>query len=607
MVRYKSSVAAALCAFGASSAAQQVRPAAPGNASYDFVVIGGGTAGLAIASRLSAFASVAVIEAGGLYEQDNGNQSVIPYYGLVMPVLGTTEDYPPNSLIDWDLLSTPQASAGGRRIHYAQGKTLGGSSAINTMAYHRGTVGSYKRWADTVGDQSYTFDQVLPYFKRSATVTRPDLLKRKAPNATVLYDPKAFDNYLRGPLRVSWANWVDPAQSWLARALQAIGQKLNPSGLSSGIVDGGSWIPTTIDPVDATRSTSKSSYLASALQNKNARITVYLRTQASKIVFDNARKATGVAVSSGDQSFVLSAKKEIVLSAGVFHSPQILMLSGIGPASTLRSYSINVISDLAGVGQNLWDQIFFNVLRGITVPNAGTFLATPAQQALAVTQYLLNAAGPYSSAGGYLSFEKLPAKRRADLSQRTSNLLAKFPSDWPEIEYIASGFPGGFLNLTTVGVISATLLTPTSKGNVTIRSASITDSPVINLGWLSDPADGEILVAAFKRVREAWNSTAIAGVVIGPEITPGDAVSTDEQILEYIRSSAQPIWHASSTCAMGKRGEKNAVVDSKARVFGVKGLRVVDNSVIPFTVPGHPQSSVYMLAEKIADDILKGN
>ncbi|KAH7347060.1 GMC oxidoreductase-like protein [Pyrenochaeta sp. MPI-SDFR-AT-0127] len=607
MLTYIGNVVVALCAIIASGSAQeQLRPGAPGNASFDYVVIGGGTAGLAIAARLSAFASVAVIEAGGLYEQDNGNQSVVPYYGLILPFLGTAEDYPPNSLMDWDLISTPQASAGGRRIHYAQGKTLGGSSAINTMAYHRGTVGSYQRWADLVGDQSYTFDKVLPYFKRSSTLTPPNLQKRNAPNATVLYDATAFDNSLRGPLQVSWANWVDPAQSWLARSLQAIGQTLNPSGFSSGKVNGGAWVPTTIDPKDATRSTSKSSYLQSALNKNKGRINVYLRSQASRILFDKEKRATGVVVTTGGQQYVISAKKEVILSAGVFHSPQLLLLSGIGPASTLAAYSIGVVSNLAGVGQNLWDQIFFNVLRGLSVPNTGTYLATPAQQAFAVQQYLSNAAGPYSSAGGYLSFEKLPAKSRTGLSARTASLLAQFPSDWPEIEYIASGFPGGFVNLTTIGAISGTLLTPLSRGNVTIRSASIADAPVINLGWLTDPADGETLVAAFKRVREAWNSNAIAGIVVGPEIAPGEAVSTDAQILDFIRQSAQPIWHASSTCAMGKAGQKGAVVDSKARVFGVKGLRVVDNSAIPISLPGHPQSSVYMLAEKIAEDILKG-
>ncbi|KAL1654509.1 hypothetical protein SLS61_003113 [Didymella pomorum] len=599
-------VAFVLCAISIGAAAQsRVLNVTVANATYDYVVIGGGTAGLAIASRLSAYASVGVIEAGGLYEQDNGNQSVVPYYGLVMPVLGTTEDYPKNSLVDWDLLSTPQASAGGRRIHYAQGKTLGGSSALNTMAYHRATEGAYQRWADLVGDQSYTFDRLLPYFKRTATLTPPDLEKRKALNATVLYDTGAFDNRLSGPLQVSWANWVDPTQSWLARALEVIGQHLSQTGLSSGVVNGGAWVPTTIDPKHATRSTSKSSYLDAAMREPKSRLTVHLHSQASKILFDSNRKATGVTVLGNGKSFLVTAKREIILSAGVFHSPQLLQLSGIGPAAMLRSQSIAIVSDLEAVGQNLQDQIFFNVLRGITVPNTGTYIASPEQQALAVEQYITDTAGPYSSAGGYLSFEKLPAGSRKTLSARTSGLLAGYPSDWPEIEYIASGFPGGFLNLTTVGAISGTLLTPTSRGNVSISSASVRDPPVINLNWLSDPADGEVLVAAFKRVRQAWNSSAIAGIIAGPEITPGDAVTTDAQILDFIRAAAQPIWHASSTCSMGKPTDKSAVVDTKARVFGVKGLRVVDASAIPFSLPGHPQSTVYVLAEKIAEDILK--
>ncbi|KAJ8116397.1 hypothetical protein OPT61_g2170 [Boeremia exigua] len=588
-------------------AQQLVLDGVTANATYDYVVVGGGTAGLAIASRLSAFASVAVVEAGGQYEQDNGNQSTIPYYGLVMPVLGITENYPKNSLVDWDLLSTPQASAGGRRIHYAQGKTLGGSSALNTMAYHRGTKGSYQRWADLVGDQSYTFARLLPYFQQTSVLTPPNNEKRKAPNATVSYDPTAFNNALNGPLQVSWANWVDPTQSWLARALQGSGQQISTIGLSSGNLNGGAWAPTTIDPKDATRSTSKSSYLTAAMRNKNARITVYLHSQVSKIIFDNSKKAIGAAVESAGKTFIISAKKEIILSAGVFHSPQVLQLSGIGPAEMLRSHSIELISNLSGVGQNLQDQIFFNVLRGISVPNTGTYLATPEQQAVAVQQYLINATGPYSSAGGYLSFEKLPAKSRTSLSARTSKIQASFPADWPEIEYIASGFPGAFLNLTTIGAISGTLLTPASKGSVSITNASIAAAPLIDLNWLADAADGEMLVAAFKRVREAWNHVSLRGIVIGSEITPGDAVSTDAQILDFIRSAAQPIWHATSTCAMGVTAEAGAVVDSKARVFGVKGLRVVDASIIPFTLPGHPQSTVYMLAEKIAADILRGN
>ena len=293
-----------------------------------FTVIGGGTAGLVAASRLSEFASVAVIEAGGLYEQDNGNQSTVPYLGATMPFLAATEDYPRNSLMDWDLLSTPQVAAGNRRIHYAQGKTLGGSSAINSMGYHRGTKGAYQRWADLVGDQSYTFDRILPFFKRTCTLTPPDPQRRNVQNLTINFDPFACGNTPDNPLQVSWSHFVDSARTWLARTLPAIGQPLSPRGFNSGELRGGAWIPSTVNPKDSTRSTSKNSYLRTALERKKARITIYLRSQATKIVFNDAKRATGVVVSSGQGEYVISAKKEVILSAGVFHSPQLLMLSG---------------------------------------------------------------------------------------------------------------------------------------------------------------------------------------------------------------------------------------------------------------------------------------
>jgi choline dehydrogenase len=131
------------------------------------------------------------------------------------------------------------------------------------------------------------------------------------------------------------------------------------------------------------------------------------------------------------------------------------------------------------------------------------------------------------------------------------------------------------------------------------------DQPIIDLGWLTDPADEEVMVAAFKRVREAWDSPALVGIIAGPEIAPGTNINTNADILNFIKQNAQPIWHASSTCSMGKTPGRGAVVDSQANVFGVQGLRVVDISVFPFSLPGHPQASVYMFAEKIADEISK--
>jgi choline dehydrogenase len=281
---------------------------------------------LAIANRLAQTASVAVIEAGGFYEIDNGNQSVVPYYALNMAVLTQTEDYAKNPLVDWDLLTVPQVNAGNRRIHYARGKTLGGSSALNTMAYLRGTKGFHHRWATLVGDASYEFDALLPYFKKSATLTPPNFIKRATPNATFLYDPLAFSLLPNGPLQVSWANWVDPTATWLAKALQATGIALNNIGLNSGILSGGAWSTTTIDPAHATRSSSQTSYLEDAIPNTG--LMVYPHTQATKILFNAAKKATGVTVNTAGLTYTLSANKEVILSAGVFHSPQLLMVSG---------------------------------------------------------------------------------------------------------------------------------------------------------------------------------------------------------------------------------------------------------------------------------------
>jgi len=291
------------------------------------LVVGGGTAGLAIASRLAETASVAVIEAGGLYEFENGNWSVVPSLALIMPVLSTAEVFPPQPLVDWGLVTLPVAEAGNQKVHYAQGKTLGGSSALNTMAYTRSTVGAYQRWADVVGDQSYAFPNLLQYFIKSAHLTPPDLQKRNTPNATVLYDPSAFNNNEGGPLQVSWGNWVDPTQTWFARALQAVGLPLSPTGLNSGILSGfGGWTTSTISPDDAQRSSSQTSYLNQAIEKTG--IIVYVHTQATKILFDASKKASAVAVSTQGLEYTLSANKEIIVSAGVFHSPQLLMVSG---------------------------------------------------------------------------------------------------------------------------------------------------------------------------------------------------------------------------------------------------------------------------------------
>ncbi|PQE30233.1 choline dehydrogenase protein [Rutstroemia sp. NJR-2017a WRK4] len=475
------------------------------DASYDYVVIGGGTAGITIASRLAENSnlSVAIIEAGGFYEVDNGNFSIVPGLALSAPFLGTAVPFQPQPLVDWGLVSTVQTGAAGRKIHYAQGKTLGGGSALNSMAFHRATTGTYQQWADIVGDETYTFDKLLPYFKKSVQLTPPNYAKRNTPNATTLYDPKVFSSS-GGPLQVSWSNWVDPPFTWFQQAFNAIGLPISPVNFNSGI----------------------------------------------------------------------------------------------GPKETLSQYKIPIISALSGVGQNLWDQIIFPVVRAMDIPTGAQLITDPQYSQKTLQQYLEHAAGPLSSENGFIAFEKIPKTLRSNFTAAALADLATFPSDWPEVEYVSNSGVG-------VGYILAALTASKSRGNVTINSTDSSVPPVINLGWLTDPnnTDAQVAVAAVKRIRQAWAS--ISKITVGAEVVPGPEVTTDAQILAYIRGSASTIYHAAATCKMGKPGAAGAVVDSKARVFGVQRLRVVDNSVAPFAVPGHPQSTVYMLAEKIADAILK--
>ena len=269
--------------------------------------------------------SVAVVEAGGFYEQDNGNYSVLPGLSLSSPFLAATEVYPQNPLMDWGLVSVPQTGALNRRIHYAQGKTLSGSSALNAMAYHRGTTGAYDRWADVVDDQSYTFKSLLPYFEKSCNFSPPDNAKRQTPNATVRYDSSVFSS-TGGPLQVSYSNWVDVALTWFQRAFTNIGLPISDIGFNSGSLAGkAAWITSTIDPILGERSSAQSSFLEQAIQNTN--IIVYTQARASKIQF-KGKRASGVSVTTQGVDYTISANKEVILSAGVYHSPQLLMISG---------------------------------------------------------------------------------------------------------------------------------------------------------------------------------------------------------------------------------------------------------------------------------------
>jgi choline dehydrogenase len=231
------------------------------------------------------------------------------------------------------------------------------------------------------------------------------------------------------------------------------------------------------------------------------------------------------------------------------------------------------------------------------------------------TQYLNSKQGPLTNpVCDFLGWEKVPTDMRSGLSKIAIADLQQYPADWPEIEYLsAPGYIGDFSGLLMsqprdgfqYASILAALVAPLSRGTVTLKSADTNDLPIINPNWLTASTDQEVAIVAYKRVRAAFASKFMAPVLTNStEYYPGPDVKTDEQILNHIRKTLHTVWHAACTCRMGKEGDPNAVVDSKARVFGVKGLRVVDASSFAFLPPGHPQSTIYALAEKISSDIL---
>ncbi|KAJ5520419.1 Glucose-methanol-choline oxidoreductase [Penicillium fimorum] len=585
------------------------------NATFDYIVVGGGNAGLTIASRLAEnqTVSVAVIEAGGFYEIDNGNYSIVPGYSSYYTGSDPT-DYQP--LIDWGFSTQPQPGSGDRVLHYARGKTLGGSSARNYMLYQRPTVDSMQRWADEVDDQSYTFEHLLPYFKKSAHYTPPNQALHS--NSTNSQTPDAFSP-TGGPLEVSFSTAVNVFATWCQKAFIALGMK-QIDGFNSGGLLGSAFATFTIDPRNAHRSSSESSFLQDAL-NKGVGPIVYKNTMAQKILFDSdSKRATGVQVSTagtfgtGSVNFTLHARTEIILSAGAFQSPQLLMVSGIGPCDHLQSFDIPCIKNLPGVGQNMQDHPIFGTAHRVNVLTASASANNATLAALGVKQYTQNATGPLSIFGpGYYGWEKLPGPFRSNLTRESRLALSNFPSDWPELEWLPiSAFNGYNLNKVTTdpkdghqyATLSGALVAPLSRGSVRLAGPSMNTPPLIDPQWLTDPTDIDLAIQGVKRQRTIWAELAKLGVAEDEEYFPGFNVSTDAQILEFIHQSMTTVYHASATCKMGRENDTMAVVDNHANVYGMQGLKVVDASSFPFLPPGHPQSIVYAFAEKIADEIL---
>ncbi|USP77975.1 GMC oxidoreductase [Curvularia clavata] len=511
------------------------------DASFDFVVVGGGTAGLAVANRLSESGkhTVAILEAGGFYELDNGIHSQVPRYVGI----GAGPQFDDvNPLVDWSFETEEEESREGQRMHYPRGRTLGGSSARNYLVYNRGSKGSYKMWADVLNDSSYEWENFKYYFDKSVTWNPADMTKRPASSAPPVNHEEVATS---GPVSLSYPNWVLPFSTWAMKATEASGMKMIP-GFIDGELIGTSWMVRTTDPKTMVRESSETAYLRPALNRPN--LTVYHSTMAFKILFD-AAKATGVLCGTKGKRFKILARKEVIISAGAFQSPQLLMVSGIGPKACLNEHNIPVVVEAAGVGQGM---------------------------ETAMRDFIDHGTGPLTSTGGDV----------------IAQAVDEVSSDWPDVEYIAQSFyPGTPPDQSDYGGLMGVLVNTFSRGSISISSSDMQDPPVIRLNYLTDEKDKELIVALFRRMREILAEDSLVPI-LGPEIFPGGKVETDQEILKFVQRSSWTVNHVSCTCKMGTPKDTMAVVDAECRVIGTEGLRVVDVSAMPFLPPGHPVATV---------------
>jgi 4-pyridoxate dehydrogenase len=521
--------------------------------SYDYIIIGAGSAGCVLASRLSeeTNATVLLLEAGG-YDRN-------PLVHIPMG-LGKLHQH---RIYDWGLMAEPDAGLNGRAIPAMRGKVLGGSHSINVMAFTRGNRADYDRWARE-GAEGWSYSDVLPYFKRCETWQNGESAWRGG----------------SGPIHVEFARSTDPLfQAWLAAARE-LGFPFTED-FNGETQEGFGTIQSTI--WKGRRDSAAAAYLRPALKRSN--LTLRTGAQVTQIVLRGTR-AVGVRYVAGGRTEYASADQEIILCAGAYHTPQLLLLSGIGPTKHLASLGIATLVDLP-VGQNLQDHLaaWFNWSR----PTPGPFhrIMRLDRAVLAMVRAYLFGTGPGT-----------------ELPRALFAFIKTVPSlEVPDIEFMFRAisaqaylwFPGLRPAFEDSFAIRPTLLHPQSRGEVLLRSPNPLDAPRIRNGFLQHPDD---LPTLLRGARIALDLAArpevasMAGKLIGPS-----CIQSDRDIEQWIRNTAVTANHPCGTCGIGR------VVDSKLSVLGVTSLRVVDASAMPTIVSGHINACVLMMAEKAADMI----
>lgn len=518
---------------------------------YDYIIIGGGSAGCVLAARLSedATARVLLLEAGG---RDRN-----PLYHLPAGFAKMTK-----GLGSWGWETVPQRHMKGRVFNYTQAKVIGGGSSLNAQIYTRGNAQDYDEWRQ-MGCEGWGYEDVLPYFRKAE-------------------DNDTYDNRYHGkggPLGVSQPAAPLPICEAYFEAAAALGIPRNHD-INGETQDGVCYYQLT--QRNARRSSAAMAYVAP--NEGRANLDVKTGVQVRRITVAGGR-ATGVELMDGTQ---ITATTEVILSSGAIGSPRLLQLSGIGPADHLQDLGIDVVLDQPQVGENLQDHLDLYCIVELSGPYSYDRFAKPHLAALAGLQYLLTRKGPVASSlfetGGFWY---------ADPDARS-----------PDIQFhlgLGTGIEKGVAAMPQGGVtLNSCHLRPRSRGSLRLASADPAKAPLIDPNYLSDPHDREMSIRGLKLTQEIMAQEPLAKYVLAERL-PGPDVRTDQDYFDFICEHSKTSHHCAGTCRMGS--DPGAVVDPRLRLNGIAGLRVVDNSIMPKVISSNTNAAAIMIGEKAADMI----
>jgi choline dehydrogenase len=525
---------------------------------FDYIIVGAGSAGCVLANRLSAAGqhSVLLLEAG---PKDTNIWIHVPLgYGKLFK----------NNTVNWMYQTEPEPGLNGRTVFQPRGKVLGGSSSINGLLYVRGQHEDYDRWRQ-LGNSGWGFDDVLPYFKKAEDQQR------------------GADDFhgAGGPLPVSDSRCPDPLSEAFVTAAAETGMPINPD-FNGATQEGAGWFQTTTRR--GRRASTAVCYLRRVRRQANLRVET--AALAQRIVFDG-RRAVAVEYRRDGTLQTARARKEILVSGGAYNSPQLLQLSGVGPADLLRRHGIDVVLDAPGVGHDLQDHLQVRIVTRCTQRiTLNDIAASRFRKMVTGLRYAAFRTGPLTIAAGTSGafFKTNPRLATPDVQ---IHFLPFSTDKMGEKLHSYSGFSA-----------SVCQLRPESRGSLRIKSADPSAPPEIRINYLATETDRTANVEGLKMLRKILQAPALSAYTID-EVEPGPKVSSDEELLDFCRQRGSTVYHPTSTCRMGN--DTLAVVDQRLRVRGIEGLRVIDASIMPDLVSGNTNAAVIMIAEKASQMILE--